>query len=231
MATATKTTLCAVENCDRSAQTKGWCGMHYQRARTFGSPGPAAPQRIRLLMQVRCSVEGCPEQAARRGMCQCHYQRVRKHGRADIVLAGPDVSLRPRGAGRCAHCNTSLAGMKRNAVYCGRVCKTRAATGRREVRNPQRKKDRQRRILAAGAAVVTLKDWERLKHRFDQRCAYCHRERELHMDHVVPIAKGGRHAIGNLLPACQKCNSSKRDRLFSEWRLKPGGGDCNPFLL
>jgi 5-methylcytosine-specific restriction endonuclease McrA len=40
------------------------------------------------------------------------------------------------------------------------------------------------------------------------------------MDHVVPIARGGWHAIGNILPACFSCNSSKRDDLLIYWRTK-----------
>lgn len=30
------------------------------------------------------------------------------------------------------------------------------------------------------------------------------------VDHVVPVARGGRHA-GNLVPACAACNASKQD--------------------
>lgn len=39
------------------------------------------------------------------------------------------------------------------------------------------------------------------------------------MDHVIPLARGGRHGIGNVLPACQPCNSSKGARLLAEWNV------------
>jgi 5-methylcytosine-specific restriction enzyme A len=44
-------------------------------------------------------------------------------------------------------------------------------------------------------------------------CAYCGGKfaaRDLTMDHVVPIARGGRSAKGNVVAACRKCNSDKK---------------------
>lgn len=44
-------------------------------------------------------------------------------------------------------------------------------------------------------------------------CHYCEQKflpNELTMDHVVPIARGGSSVPGNVVPACQKCNQSKK---------------------
>jgi 5-methylcytosine-specific restriction protein A len=44
-------------------------------------------------------------------------------------------------------------------------------------------------------------------------CAYCgdrFAPGDLTMDHVVPIARGGRSAKGNVVASCKKCNSDKR---------------------
>ena len=44
------------------------------------------------------------------------------------------------------------------------------------------------------------------------RCHYCNRQvppAELTMDHVVPVARGGRSVRGNVVPACTDCNRSK----------------------
>lgn len=76
------------------------------------------------------------------------------------------------------------------------------------------------RMTAAKAGVrVTQRDWDRLIMRFDNKCAYCGCSLDgcLTIDHVIPVAKGGRHTIGNLVPACKSCNSSKRDLLLFEW--------------
>ena len=44
-------------------------------------------------------------------------------------------------------------------------------------------------------------------------CAYCggtFSERELTMDHVVPVARGGRSVRGNVVASCKPCNARKK---------------------
>lgn len=51
-------------------------------------------------------------------------------------------------------------------------------------------------------------------------CYYCGREKnasELTMDHIVPLARGGRSTKGNLVPACKDCNNRKKTMLPVEW--------------
>ena len=52
---------------------------------------------------------------------------------------------------------------------------------------------------------------------FDNTCAYCGSCDHLIVEHFIPRAKGGPHALGNLLPACQKCNISKLDHEPEQW--------------
>jgi 5-methylcytosine-specific restriction endonuclease McrA len=52
------------------------------------------------------------------------------------------------------------------------------------------------------------------------RCDYCGRTvpaQELTMDHIVPIARGGRSTKGNVVPACKECNNTKKQLLPMEW--------------
>ncbi len=52
------------------------------------------------------------------------------------------------------------------------------------------------------------------------RCEYCGRETPaaaLTMDHIVPIARGGRTTKGNVVPACKDCNTKKKQLLPMEW--------------
>jgi 5-methylcytosine-specific restriction endonuclease McrA len=52
------------------------------------------------------------------------------------------------------------------------------------------------------------------------RCHYCgasKRPGELTMDHIVPVARGGRSTKGNVVPACKNCNNKKRQLLPIEW--------------
>lgn len=41
--------------------------------------------------------------------------------------------------------------------------------------------------------------------------------KELTMDHVVPLIRGGKSRKGNIVPACRECNSKKKHMLPVEW--------------
>lgn len=69
-----------------------------------------------------------------------------------------------------------------------------------------------------GVFTVTEQDWLRLCARYDNACAYCGTKAKLTRDHVIPLVRGGRHSIGNLIPACGPCNSSKNKKFLVEWR-------------
>ena len=52
------------------------------------------------------------------------------------------------------------------------------------------------------------------------RCYYCGEQfdpKELTLDHVVPLVRGGKSTKGNCVAACKECNSKKKDLLPSEW--------------
>lgn len=48
------------------------------------------------------------------------------------------------------------------------------------------------------------------------RCARCLRTDDLHIDHVVPLSRGGSNDINNLRFLCRACNLHKGSRLDSE---------------
>lgn len=51
-------------------------------------------------------------------------------------------------------------------------------------------------------------------------CYYCGRKftyKQLTMDHLVPLARGGRSTKDNLVPSCKKCNTRKKSMLSVEW--------------
>lgn len=52
------------------------------------------------------------------------------------------------------------------------------------------------------------------------RCHWCGTKikgRQVHFDHIVPLAKGGEHSIGNLCASCPECNHTKSARLIADW--------------
>lgn len=68
---------------------------------------------------------------------------------------------------------------------------------------------------------VALRDWLRLIARQRGICAYCQQPTtEWHMEHVIPLSRGGRHAIGNIAATCPACNLSKHNSLLIEWRYR-----------
>jgi 5-methylcytosine-specific restriction protein A len=44
-------------------------------------------------------------------------------------------------------------------------------------------------------------------------CHYCGKKfprNELTMDHIVPVARGGKSSKGNVVPCCKQCNNAKK---------------------
>lgn len=51
------------------------------------------------------------------------------------------------------------------------------------------------------------------------KCAYCSQPlKKYHVDHVIPLSRGGSDDFDNLALACPHCNQSKGNKLLSEWR-------------
>jgi len=70
-----------------------------------------------------------------------------------------------------------------------------------------------RQALKRGSiSTVTAEQIQAIKSVYESRCAYCGvLSQALAMDHIIPLSHGGEDIIGNLVPACQGCNSSKGD--------------------
>jgi 5-methylcytosine-specific restriction endonuclease McrA len=52
-------------------------------------------------------------------------------------------------------------------------------------------------------------------------CHYCNRPtppKELTMDHIVPVSRGGKSTKGNVVPCCKECNNAKKQLLPMEWQ-------------
>jgi 5-methylcytosine-specific restriction enzyme A len=59
------------------------------------------------------------------------------------------------------------------------------------------------------------------KRRCDKgQCHWCGQAvtpKELTMDHIVPISRGGKSTKNNVVPACKSCNTHKKQLLPMEW--------------
>ncbi len=55
-------------------------------------------------------------------------------------------------------------------------------------------------------------------------CYYCGKKvgfKNLTMDHVIPLSRGGRSTKDNLVPCCKECNTRKKSSLPVEWDEYP----------
>ncbi|WP_412775182.1 HNH endonuclease [Streptomyces platensis] len=84
----------------------------------------------------------------------------------------------------------------------------------------RRASEKGRAVRRARAARVVHVPYRRAEifASYANECVYCGAPAE-HIDHVVPISKGGADAAHNLLPACAPCNLSKSDKSLAEWAL------------
>ena len=78
-----------------------------------------------------------------------------------------------------------------------------------EVSEEQIRRERQK------ARELRVSQWWKRK-RAAGICYHCGGKflsRELTMDHLVPVSRGGKSTKGNLVPSCKKCNSDRKYRL------------------
>ena len=74
---------------------------------------------------------------------------------------------------------------------------------------------RRARFLKSDIRIISKKDSMRLN---NSLCFYCN-QKATSLDHVIPLSRGGRHSIGNLVSCCKTCNSSKNEKTVMEWRI------------
>lgn len=90
---------------------------------------------------------------------------------------------------------------------------TRAAVKAWKQAHPEAVKlqKQRRRALQLGATVepVTARQLRDLFEAFRNLCAYCAVRPATDVDHFMPLARGGAHALANLVPACGDCNRRK----------------------
>lgn len=85
---------------------------------------------------------------------------------------------------------------------------------RRENPDISRAHHRNRRALKiANGGRVSASEWQSVLARFDGQCAKCGANEDIHMDHVVPLSKGGSHSVDNIQPLCATCNMRKHTKV------------------
>lgn len=86
----------------------------------------------------------------------------------------------------------------------------------RQTRRARAQRRRARRVAAA-ANDLTPEQWEEIELAWGC-CAYCGSvEGPLQRDCVLPISRGGRYTVSNVVPACRSCNASKGNQEVTTW--------------
>ena len=230
-------TICNVDGCDSKVLSRGMCSAHYGRFMKYGTT-ELPVKEVKL-----CTVDGCSEVVRCSRLCSRHYKRWQMKGHTNLAereceLCG--IPFNPVGNAKvCATCrpqfekNYQEVWRARNAAH---VRAYSAEHGQRQSTKDKRaawmnanrdsvrqwSQRRRARIRGGGAFDVSSRDLSRILQRCDSRCVYCNvrlDESTLTWDHAIPLFRGGRHSVGNLLPACKSCNSSKRDKTYLEYKV------------
>lgn len=80
-------------------------------------------------------------------------------------------------------------------------------------------RNRARRDKIKNFDTIKQKTINNMLNDYNHKCYYCKDSiiNNLHIDHYIPLCKGGEHNINNLVPSCKKCNLSKGTKLVTEW--------------
>lgn len=89
-------------------------------------------------------------------------------------------------------------------------------------------KSKRRALKRLVGGTYSRDDLHMLYNEQEGRCAYCgitlfwSIKGDIHVDHVIPLSRGGSNSPDNLALACQRCNCSKKEKLISEWEAVRG---------
>lgn len=86
----------------------------------------------------------------------------------------------------------------------------------RQTRRARAARRRARRVAASGSDLTDI-EWFRILDVW-ACCAYCGADGvALQKDCVLPISRGGRYTLDNVVPACRSCNTSKSNGEVTAW--------------
>ena len=100
----------------------------------------------------------------------------------------------------------------------------------------ERAATRKERQIRAGGNGYSDADISKIRGELGDRCAYCDIPlyKTGHIDHMTPVAQGGRDEASNVTICCEKCNLAKHAKnveQFLQWRLQRGLKNRNPRVV
>lgn len=215
---------CEAPECDKPMHGRGLCVNHYndkyfprqsskQQAicqfcksdlpgrshptRTCDNCKPKAPTK-------NCEICGLP--SGRRKRCEKHW------GLSNTALGIPRKNRGP---------NKQPRPKQEPALICQRGHPRRCTSGGNwycpTCARPARRNGKAKRRARENGGNMTTAQWKQILSLAGDHCFYCPGPYEV-MEHVTPLARGGRHDFDNVVPACHPCNTEKGAKTVEEWR-------------
>ena len=155
---------------------------------------------------VDCSGPISAKRASSQGTCNACA--ARRRGRLICQAAWVDHE--------CAHCGVGYSSAPKT-TYCTAKCRQAANNEKRDA--IRRSEGAHKNIGPMSMSVLRNSNWQ---------CAACGADtpealrgtanpRAPEVDHIIPLARGGKHEFANLQCLCKACNLSKGTKLMSEW--------------
>jgi 5-methylcytosine-specific restriction endonuclease McrA len=114
----------------------------------------------------------------------------------------------------CKACNRAylIAHRKERAAYDAFY---KATHHKENAANSRRRRTRER----GSGGTHTAQDVQRQGDSQKWKCWWCSKPctDNYHVDHLVPLARGGHNDPSNIVITCPRCNCSKNDKLPQEW--------------
>jgi 5-methylcytosine-specific restriction endonuclease McrA len=184
---------CTLDGCDLKHYAKGLCGFHWRQDYRINNQEKIKANRARIVSSGKSKEYSAKHNAKpeRKAGNIVYSKQYREANKEKIRLAHKEwLANNPDYRKQYNESNRKLLNVK-------------------EGKRRTKKKD-------SGTFYITKKEISRL---YSRPCFFCGSVERIHLDHIVPIAKGGRHSIGNLQPLCYKCNISKGSKFFYEWKM------------
>lgn len=216
--------VCSVDECVRPTLGRGLCASHYsvwhrsQKRYTITCPECGEVAEVARKATRYCS-RRCSAAAAGRASAEAHRRSTPREIEIYVPPKRPIsvVHVRTKNrltSGRCRVCNEWFVSEHRD-VTCSSVCRS-------EYRRDRRRAGKDRRRARKRQAFVETVYRKKVFEADGYRCHLCGKKTDPSkaaphpkaptLDHIVPLADGGRHERTNCRTAHFLCNSRKGDR-------------------
>lgn len=225
---ANGTNVCVADGCGRPSGTNALCLMHLKRQNRFGTHVKTCPRCGNTSADTEFGVDSGRPDGLTAQCVTCRRVMAR-------TARGRQRERRPNGetydGGPCGKCGATLRYSGGQCVAClariarlPRTDKQRASQKARSARwvkqNPDKLAARtaRRRIRKINSeGIVERVDRFRVWLLSAGRCGICGVLVDfdaMHVDHIVPLARGGKHTYANTQAAHPRCNQCKGARLI-----------------